>query len=442
MKAPRGPRPGDALAAALFPTLPTEVQWGLERTRSLLAAVGDPLSRTAILHVGGTNGKGSVARIWASVLQAAGFRVGLCTSPELIAFRERILVNGSPLPDTFLLELAQELREPVIRAKPSWFEACTVLGFLALDRARVDVAVMEVGMGGRLDSTNVVNPLVTAITNVSLDHQEVLGPTVRHIAREKAGILKEGVPAFTGVQDPDVLEVLASEAGTVGAPLMRVPAPQGTVSLDGIRTSLRTRTWGVVDLHCPLVGRHQLANLAVAVRALEALPPRYLASVGQLKKGVSQVRAPGRFQVEETADGLWILDVAHNPAAAAALAGTLGEVDPPGPVIAVLGIRADKDRAGIVEILAGAVDGVVLTRPGPTGDWSGSWSREGGAPLAPEGAEVRTEPDFPLALASAREWAGADGTVVVSGSFSTVAGALEKLGRIPREALPASFASG
>ena len=442
MKAARGPRPGDELAAALFPSLPTEVQWGLERTRRLLAAVGDPLSRTAILHVGGTNGKGSVARIWASVLQAAGFRVGLYTSPELIAFRERILVNGSPLPDSFLLELAQELREPVIRAKPSWFEACTVLGFLALDRAGVDVAVMEVGMGGRLDSTNVVNPLVTAITNVSLDHQEVLGPTVAHIAREKAGILKEGVPAFTGVQDPDVLEVLALEAGTVGAPLMRVPVPQGTVSLDGIRTSLRTRTWGTVDLHCPLVGRHQLANLAVAVRALEALPPRFLSGVAQLKEGVSRVRAPGRFQVEDTPEGIWILDVAHNPAAAAALAATLGEVDPPGPVIAVLGVRADKDRAGIAGVLAGTVDGMVLTRPGPTGDWDGTWSTDGDGTGALEGVEVRLEPDFAQALASARQWAGTGGTVVVSGSFSTVAGALETMGRIPREALPVSFASG
>jgi len=441
VKVPRGPRSGDALAAALFPSLPTDVQWGLERTRRLLSTLGDPLSGTAILHVGGTNGKGSVARIWASVLQAAGFRVGLYTSPELVAFRERILVNGRPLPDDFLLELAQELREPVIRAQPSWFEACTVLGFLALDRAGVDVAVMEVGMGGRLDSTNVVRPAVTAITNVSLDHQEVLGPTVREIAREKAGILKPGVPAFTGVQDPDVLEVLALEAGTVGAPLIRVPEPGGTVALDGIRTRLQTRRWGSVDLHCPLVGRHQLANLAVAVRALEALPPRFLASTAQLQQGVGQVRAPGRFQVERTAEGLWILDVAHNPASAAALGATLAEVDPPGPVIGVLGIRADKDHDGIVAAVAGALDGLVLTRPGP-GAPEAAWAPDKVNALSAGGVDIRVEASFADALARARQWAGSQGTVVVSGSFATVAGALETLDLIPREALPLSSGSG
>lgn len=473
----RGPPTDDPLAARLFPSLGVTVRWGLERTARILAAVDNPHRSYPVLHVGGTNGKGSVARIWARILEADGRRVGLYTSPHLVAFRERILVDGSPLPDSLLEDLADELRSPVIRASPSHFEATTALAFLAFARAQVDVVVAEVGLGGRLDATNVVTPVLTAITNVAADHGDMLGDTVARIAAEKAGILKPGVRAYTAARDPDALAVLAEEALVLGTPLVRVAPARGTTGLDGTRCRLRTRRWGELDLRSPLVGAHQLENLALAVRSLEGLPPRLLPGREAVCEGVAAARVPGRMQVEEDPPRRWILDVAHNVAGAHALAATLRAADLARPRVGVIGILADKDWEGMLGILGPELDGLLLTvapSSPPARRWdpvvaaarvasgaggagagasggvaSGGVASGGGAvgeaavgEAAVGGGSVEAIPPFDAALARARDLTSGGGTVVVAGSFHTVGGALRDLGRTPREALPLPEGSG
>ncbi len=432
-----GSSPDDPLVARLFPPLPGVVKWGLERTRRILAGVGHPLRTTPILHVGGTNGKGTVAWIWASILREAGLRVGLYTSPDLISFRERILVDGRPLSDLALEAAADELRPLLLREEPSRFEAATALAFLALERARVEVAVVEVGMGGRLDATNVVEPLVTAITNVGLEHRSLLGRDLTSIAQEKAGVLKPGVPAYTTAREAEVLEVLTREAATLGVPLVRVPEPAGTLSMEGITLSLPTRRWGRLELTSPLVGRHHFSNVALAVRSLEGLPPRIAVGAQEVRRGVAAVRIPGRFQLERDGDRLWVLDVAHNAAAAEALASTLDRVAAPHPRVGVVGILADKDHAAVLSRLAPALDAVVLTTPKGVHP-SRRWDPQEARTALPQEMEVHVEPGPEAALERARSLMGASGTGVVTGSFRMVGEALQVLDRVPPEALPPS----
>jgi len=448
----RGPLTGDPLAARLFPPLPDQVRWGLERTERLLARVGHPQEGLPVLHVAGTNGKGSVARLWATVLQSAGFRVGLYTSPHLLSFRERILVNGEPLPDEFLEESAGELRTHLVKLAPSPFEAFTALSFLAFRRMAVDVAVVEVGMGGRLDATNVVSPILTAVTNVSLDHQQMLGATVRDIAREKAGILKAGVPAFTAAQDEDAIQVLREEAAALGVPLTRVLPAEGTATLEGVRLELKTRHWGDLELVCPMLGAHQIQNLSLAVRSLEALPPRFLPSRRAVLEGVAKTRVPGRLQREAEPPRDWLLDVAHNPAGASVLAESLRVLPFQTPRIGLIGVLSDKDSAGMLEHYASVLDRLLLLVP-PSAPPGRQWDPEEASRSLPEGLRERVEviraeaseslaEALDRAMGRARSWTSTGGTVVVSGSFAIVGDVLRALQRIPEEALPPLSESG
>ncbi|MEX0856431.1 MAG: folylpolyglutamate synthase/dihydrofolate synthase family protein [Gemmatimonadota bacterium] len=428
------------MSSRLFPPLPGVVQWGLERTERILSAMGDPHRSYPVLHVGGTNGKGSVARLWAGILRAAGYRTGLYTSPHLVSFRERILVDGRPLPDAWMEECSRDLRPLFLRESPSFFEAATCLAFLAFQRARVEVAVVEVGLGGRLDATNVVTPVVTAITNVARDHMNLLGEEIRQIAREKAGILKPGIPTFTASDDAEVLGVLSEEAAAGGGILRRVPAPDGQTTLDGSRLRVVTRRWGEIDLVSPLVGRHQLRNIALAVRALEGLPPRLPVSEAALREGVLRTRIPGRFQVERRDAQSWIFDAAHNPAGVSALVQTLDEVEVPRPRIALVGVLADKEWGAMLSQLALGVDALVLTVPESAPSprlWDPALAAQG----LPSGV-ASVVPDFGAAMEVVRRRAGSTGSVVVTGSAHTVGDALARLDWIPAEALPTPSESG
>lgn len=448
----RGPLTGDPLATQLFPLLPDEVRWGLDRTERLLARVGSPHKGLPVLHVAGTNGKGSVARIWAAILEEAGFRVGMYTSPPLLSFRERILVDGAPLSDEFLGDMAGELRSHLVKLAPSPFEAFTVLALLAFRRLEVDLAVMEVGMGGRLDATNVVEPILTAVTNVTLEHQAMLGASLGAIAKEKAGILKSGVPAYTASETPEVLRVLAEEAATLGVPLTRVSPFPGEVSLEGIRCVAPTRWWGDLHLRSPLLGRHQLQNLALAVRSLEALPPRLLPSRRAVVAGVARARVPGRLQVEEEAPRQWLLDVAHNPAGAVALADAVRSLPLADPRVGVVGILADKEWRVMLETLAEVLERILLVVP-PSAPFRRRWDPEAVAASLSDAVRERVEifaggeTDVPdpqpsledimnRALERARSLTSHGGTVVVTGSFPMVGDVLRVLGRIPDDALP------
>jgi dihydrofolate synthase/folylpolyglutamate synthase len=420
----------------LFPALAVDVEWGLERMTAALAEVGDPHLAYPTLHVGGTNGKGSVAATLASVLAAAGRRVGLYTSPHLCSFSERIQVDGAPLPEPRLVGHAADLRETITRHGLTFFEAATLLGFHAFARERVDVAVLEVGLGGRLDATNVARPLVAAVTNVALDHAEYLGDTLAAIAAEKAAIAKPGVPLVTAALDPELLEVVARVSAERGAELHVLDADRvRDVRVSSGRTTfaLDSGAWGTLELETPLVGGHQAANTALAVAVLERLPAELRPDAETVRRGVARVRWPGRNQIERGPDGWWLFDVAHNPDGVRSLTEVLDRLSLPRPRVALLGVLADKDWLRMLPPLCDRMDRAYLTQPA-SGPANRRWDPTGAAamirPVLGARCGLDAVPDFVEALAAARAAAGT-GTVVVTGSSHTVGDALRLLGKCP-----------
>ncbi|HWV57381.1 MAG TPA: folylpolyglutamate synthase/dihydrofolate synthase family protein [Longimicrobiales bacterium] len=424
------------LIRELFPRLAGGVRWGLERTEWLLESVGSPHLAYRTLHIAGTNGKGSVAATAAALLSSAGYRTGLYTSPHVCTFRERMQVDGRPISEEALLAAARRLWPLIQESGATFFEATTAIAFLALADAGVEWAVVEVGLGGRLDSTNVLRPEVSVVTNVALDHAELLGRTRLAIAREKAGIIKAGVPIVTAETDPAVLRIIRERAASVAAPFHVLdPDDIESVSWDetGTRFTLRSVAWGGLDLATPLIGRHQAVNTALAVRALELLPEAERPSVDDVRIGVSRVRWPGRVQIERIEGVTWVFDGAHNPAAAGALASTLEGLTLPRPLVLVVGILADKNWAPMLSALGRGTDHVVLTVP-PSAPPHRRWDPELAAPRVKGRQSPLVEPDFSAALSTARSLAGG-GTILVTGSLHTVGDALLALGRPPADDL-------
>ena len=416
---------------ALFPGVPTAVDWGLGRMRAALAELGDPHLRYPTLHVGGTNGKGSVASTWASVLRLQGARAGLYTSPHLCSFRERIMVDGEPVPAARLLDAAARLRPLARELGMSFFEASTLLALVVFAESDVDAASIEVGLGGRLDATNVIEPEVTAITNVALDHQDYLGHSLEEIAREKAGIIKPGVPVVTAEGRPAVLKVLEGRAARVGAPFHRIEPWRDIAELrlgrGGTRFSVRTAGGGLLDLRTPLPGAHQAANAALAVRALELLPEP--PSPDAVRAGVAAVRWPGRGQVHRVGGLHYIFDVAHNRAAVGALARILADLAPPRPLVVLAGILGDKNWSRMLPPLVDLADRVVFTIPASAPP-ERNWDPRAVASEVGEGVSI----DVVDEVGSAVEYAAGlapGGTVVVTGSCHTVGDALQILGVNP-----------
>lgn len=426
----------DPLFTRLFPPLATGVPWGLERVRAALEELGDPHRLYATVHVGGTNGKGSVASTLAQVLRAAGFRAGLYTSPHLCSFRERFQVDGRALPEERLLAVADEMRELITRHGLTYFEAATVLGFHAFARERVDVAVVEVGLGGRLDATNVVAPEVAIVTNIAMDHAEFLGGTLEQIAAEKAGIAKAGVPFVTAETSPPVLDVLRAACAAASAPFHALAAERvREVEVTGAGTSFRleTRGWGEFQLSTPLVGVHQAVNTALAVEALEHLPADLRPSAQAVRTGVAGVHWPGRDQIERIDGRTWLFDVAHNPAGIRSLVDVLDRLDLPRPYVALIGVLADKEWREMLPAILRRVDrGMLTVPPSATGErrWDPAEAERAIHPLLGAGFPLVSEPDFAVALDRVRRAAG-KGTVIVTGSCYTVGDALRLLDRCP-----------
>jgi len=324
--------------AWLYGTQDRGIKLGLDRVRAFLAALGWEAGGQRFLHVAGTNGKGSVCALLDSVCRASGMRTGLFTSPHLVTFRERIMLDGGTAATE---EIAGELTRirGVCEGKgmqPTFFEITTALAFLLFQRAAPDVIVLETGLGGRLDATNVVRPAAAIITSVGLDHTQILGGTLREIAREKAGIVKPGVPIVTGPLPDEAAAVVAEVAAQQGAPLIEVREP-----LPGYAVGLK--------------GAHQRINAAVALRALEAagLEMRH----EHLAEGLRTVNWPGRFQ--DTGCG-FILDGAHNPEAARRLAETWREAYGARRTEVILGVVRDKDAQGICAELAPVADAFAI----------------------------------------------------------------------------------
>lgn len=422
----------DQLVAELFPRLTGGIRWGLERTTRLLAYAGDPHHRYPTLHVGGTNGKGSVAAVLASVLRAGRHRVGLYTSPHLCSFRERIQIDGVAIGEAALLAAADRLWPEVQREQPSFFEATTAIAFQAMADAGVDIAVVEVGLGGRLDATNVISPLVCVLTNVSLDHVQYLGNTVEAVAREKAGIIKPGVPVVTGEPAGAAHDVFQWRAAELRSPFHAVGPDDyriESLSLAGTRLSVQLPA-GSRELTGPLLGAHQAGNIALAATALQLLPPSWRPDDEALAAGVLQVRWPGRLQLEHVQGVPWMLDVAHNLAGVNALVNALGVLALPRPLTAVVGVLGDKDWAGMMVPLYAAADRVLLTEP-PTAPADRRWD-PAQVLRAVSSAKAMVVADFYDALADAQRTALTNrGSVVVTGSFHTVGDALSALRRCP-----------
>lgn len=324
--------------------------------------------------VAGTNGKGSTATVVATILQAAGHRVGLYTSPHLVDFPERIRVNGTPIPWARVTVLTEMLRarweeeshSAPREERPTFFEFTTAQALQYFAEESVGIAVLEVGLGGRYDATNVVTPIVSAITTLDYDHESLLGPTLSRIAAEKAGIIRPGVPVVSAAQPPEAAAVLEDVCKQRGAPLVslgrevhvRGECPSNFTYLG---QSLRLNA-----LMCPLAGRHQLHNLGVALGVLEQLRKpscgAWRISEHAIRLGLKGVQVVGRLEVLET-DPCVLLDGAHNPGAAKALAAYLQEVRPTyGHIILVIGIMRDKQISAILHHLAARVDEIILTR--------------------------------------------------------------------------------
>ena len=397
------------------------IKLGLETMTALMARLGTPQNRYRTLHIAGTNGKGSTAAMAAAMLQAAGYRVGLYTSPHLVDFRERIRVNGEMIPESRVAQLTdqlQALHQPEL--SPTFFEYTTAMAFQHFADAAVDVAVLEVGLGGRFDATNVVTPMACAITTIALDHQEYLGNTRSSIAFEKAGIIKPGVPVVLGRLEDDAWRTIEQVARERQAPMFRI---QENFHTDGETTQQFTyRGLGMEydGLTCALEGRHQLDNAACALALLEAAAPQGIVITSEAARaGLQAVSWAGRLEVVDRRPTI-LLDGAHNPAAATALADFLTGADrlhPSRPVILVLGMMRDKDHRGFVEPLRGLVDDVVLTQADLPRSATAHELQSSLGNLLPHSHVM---PSLSDAMALARQLATLNGLVCVTGSLMLV----------------------
>jgi dihydrofolate synthase/folylpolyglutamate synthase len=341
---------------------------GLERVEALLATLDRPEAGLRIVHVGGTNGKGSVAALSAAILQAAGLRTGLYTSPHLLDVTERIRVDGAAVPREVLARHAARIGPALAGGASTFFEAMTAVALAAFREAAVDAAVLEVGLGGRWDATNVGRPLVSVVTRIDYDHQEFLGRRLEDIAGEKAGIIRSGT-ALSAAQAPEAMEVIEARCRDVGVSLL-VEGRQLTVEtlasdLGGHRLRLRGPGWSYDDVRLSLPGLFQPGNAVLAVGAVRALAAASGMPVPEsaVRAGCAGVRWPGRFQVIPGRRGrpTLVLDGAHNPAGAAALAASLRHHFAGRRLGLVLGVSADKDRAGILKVLAPPAARIYLT---------------------------------------------------------------------------------
>jgi dihydrofolate synthase/folylpolyglutamate synthase len=349
----------------------TPETFDLSRVERLLAAVGNPHTRFPTVHIAGTKGKGSTAALSEACLRAAGYRTGFYISPHLHTFRERIQVAGQKIAREEVVALVEEVR-PLIERTPgvTTFEAITAIGFLYFARAGVDMAVVEVGLGGRLDATNVLTPEVSVITSLSLDHTYLLGNTLAEIAYEKAGIIKPGIPAVSAPQRAEAIKVLEAVSQEREAPLTEVGRDwdydTGLADLDGQFFTTRRVTDGGSELDgeywIPLLGRHQLENSTSAIAALDILRQRgFHIPAKAVHEGMRDVHWPGRLEILSR-DPLVVVDCAHNPYSAQVLRKALEELFPGQCWVLIFGASADKDVAGILRALLPISEYIIVTR--------------------------------------------------------------------------------
>jgi dihydrofolate synthase / folylpolyglutamate synthase len=341
-----------------------KAEFNLDRMFALMDLLGNPQSKYPILHVAGTKGKGSVSALCASALQAAGYRVGLYTSPHLLDYAERIQVDGEPISHQLMVELVEEI-QPAVASIPklTTFEITTALGFLAFAKQNVDAAVIEVGLGGRLDATNIVTPKVSVITSLSYDHMAVLGDTLAKIAGEKAGIIKPGIPVVSSPQKEEALEVLERIANEKGCRFILVGRDvkfeRLTSSLDGQSLRIKDFENSADNFQLPLLGEHQVQNAATAFTALKLSGIEI--SDAAIQQGFSRVKWHARFEVVRREPAV-VFDSAHNQDSFAKLRQTLDEYFPGKQVYLIFGASEDKNIPGMFEEMKSKIRKLIVTR--------------------------------------------------------------------------------
>jgi dihydrofolate synthase / folylpolyglutamate synthase len=421
-------------------------KFDLEHMRVLIRALGHPETKFPSVLIAGTNGKGSTAATLASVLLASGLKTGLYTSPHLIRINERIRISGEQISDDDFARLhgaVDKVAEQLVDHQqlpwhPSFFEMMTAIAFSYFARERVDVAVLEVGMGGRLDATNVVEPLVSVITDIALDHQKYLGDSVGEIAREKVGIIRQAGIVVTLPQQPAANDVIGNtilELDATGVSAVQYVPPVSPASASyAVPTAKGQSRYPLevmgkqIVVETSLVGRHQLRNVALAIAAAEQLVKKGLGGITaeSIERGIRETTWPGRFQVVEPTQG-WpeiVLDVAHNPAGAWALRSALSERYSDRPLIFVFGAMRDKAISEMAEILFPTAERVIVTRPGNPRSASPEEIQHAASRT---GAEIQLVADVAPALQCARKLARQDTVIVVTGSIYLVGEAMQAL---------------
>jgi dihydrofolate synthase/folylpolyglutamate synthase len=387
------------------------IKFGLANIRMLCTALGEPQTAFRSVLIAGTNGKGSVTAMVDRGLRAAGLKVGRYTSPHLIHLEERFAIDGEPIDTAALVDVIEHVRGLIdsllasgaLDAPPTFFEVTTAIAFEIFRRAGVQFAVLEVGLGGRLDSTNCVEPIAAAITSIAFDHEQYLGHTLGAIAAEKAGVIRRGIPVVIGPLDPEARTVVESMCATAGARLVDAQdgALVGSETAHG-RTSVKTPLHDYGWIRLGLRGAHQIPNALVAVRLLEELSRVAPVSAHAIVTGLRDVEWRGRLQLVEASNGRHVLlDAAHNPAGAAALAAYLTR-EFPEPLPLVFGAMRDKDAAAMLQILLPVTSVLVVTEPGNTRARPATELAELARTIAPD-RRIEVEPDPMAALQHA--WA-------------------------------------
>ena len=411
----------------------SERELNLARMARLLEHAGAPQRGLRIIHIAGTKGKGSTAAMVTAILRRAGYDVGLYTSPHLACVRERIETNHGAITEDEVRDLMNELH-PYLEAtkqeggqhSPTFFETFTGIALMHFRRRAVDFAVLEVGLGGRLDATNVVSPSVCAITSISYDHVDKLGSSLVEITREKAGIIKPGVPVVTAAEQPECLAVIQETVNQVSAPLYAFP--QDFEALPRADGAFAIRTWRSTHdgLQVPLLGRHQTRNAAVAVAVIESLLERGLAEVSdeEVRGGLAAPDCHGRIELVSR-EPFIVLDVAHNVASAQALVETLRAELTYGKAVFVVGMSRDKDVEGILETLVPFADEIIFTKIDNPRSCDPAELLAKARPIQSH-VRATTQPDPGQALADAKAQCGPNDLLCITGSFY-LAGEMKRL---------------
>ena len=401
------------------------IKFGLSKTSNLLEALGNPHVGRKYIHIGGTNGKGSVGAFIATILKEAGLKVGMYSSPHLIRFTERFRINNEEMTPAQATALINELRDVFVRDEPpTFFEATTAMALVYFAREKTDVAIMEVGMGGRLDATNVITPLVSVITNISLEHQFYLGNRLLDIGAAKGGIIKEGIDLVTGATQSQVIDLFRSLCQEKGAPFWRLGKEMryrrgkgSTLDYFGIARHLQ-------KLELGLKGRFQIRNGALSLAALELLEKKGIKITSeQIREGLKKTIWPGRMQIMGKAPTI-LLDGSHNPAAVSALAASIKGDFRYRRLILVIGVMEDKEIGKILRAIVPISDYAIYTRPVYSRAASPETLATEAGPLHKEGEVV---PRLTEALDRARDLADPEDLIVVCGSLFTVGEAMSYL---------------